>query len=89
MSTVFIPNTSLATVAESKTSIYTYAQSYYGVLVEIQGKLDGNPQVYTRTGIEGSIAPTSDDLPPKRFTPLAAVATRDWNTKKNRVYNLL
>lgn len=86
MSASFIPNTSLASIAESKSGIYTYAQSYYGNIVEIEGKLDGNSGIYTRTGNVDTVGPTSDELPPKRFTPLAAVATRDWNTSTNRRY---
>jgi hypothetical protein len=50
---VMSANFLLATVAESKSGIYTYAQSYYGDILEIQGKLAGNPEIYTRTGTIG------------------------------------
>src|SRR5271156_774383 len=68
---VFLPNASFATTARSKAAIFTYTQSYYGEIIEIQGKLSCNPEIYTRTGNVTTVPPTSEDLPPKRFTPLA------------------
>lgn len=86
MSVTFLPNTSIASSTRSKAAIFTYAQSYYGELIELQGKLSCNPEVYTKVGSPSVVTPTSDDLPPKRFTPLATVCTHDWNTQTDRVF---
>jgi len=81
----FLPNTSLASITITTGEIYTYAQNYSGQLIEIEGNLEGSPKIYSPTGDDSKVGPTLKDLPPKRFTPLAAVFTRDWNTKQDRV----
>ncbi|KAJ8120045.1 hypothetical protein ONZ43_g3147 [Nemania bipapillata] len=86
MSGSFLPNTCLATAAQTEESIFTYAQSYDNEIIEIQGKLSCSPKIYTRTGRVNTVSPTDTELPPKRFTPLAAVCTHDWNTQTDRRY---
>lgn len=85
MSGNFLPNTKLATIVQSEDAIFTYAQSYYGQILEVQGKLVGTPKIYTRTGDVKTVSTTDLELTAKKFTPLAAVFTRDWKTSTDRV----
>ncbi|KAI1163756.1 hypothetical protein F5B18DRAFT_618030 [Nemania serpens] len=86
MSGNFLPNTKLATIVQSEDAIFTYAQSYYGQILEVQGKLVGTPKIYTRTGDVKTVSTTDLELTAKKFTPLAAVFTRDWKTSTDRRY---
>lgn len=74
MSFNYLPNTAIATIGLDKDSIYTYAQTYNGELVEIKGKITGSSYEVTgdQTGIDITKS-SAGDTAAKRFTPLAAV----------------
>ena len=77
----YLPDTSITSMAKDGKEVYAYVQIMSGTLVECQGSMDGNPELYVFDQNNHVLSRYRDKKPvdgaPKFFTPLAAAYLGD------------
>ncbi|KAF2179313.1 hypothetical protein K469DRAFT_596531 [Zopfia rhizophila CBS 207.26] len=77
----YLPDTAITSMAVDGKAVYAYVQIMSGALVECEGSLDGNPELYIFEQHNHVMARFRDKKPlddaPKLFTPLAAAYLGD------------